>query len=465
MNVTIVGSGYVGLVAAACLAELGHHVTCVDRDHYRIQQLRQGALPIFERHLEELVRANAEQRLRFTADLAGCVGASDVIFLAVGTPVGPQGHADLSDVFSAVDDIAAALEGVAFAHKVVVAKSTLPVGTCERIRKKLPRRVDMVCNPEFLREGSAVVDFLYPERIVIGTDSDRALELMKELYAPLLGGACTRTSKTIPPCSDAPHVPWLLHTDLKSAELIKQASNAFLATKISFINAVSVLCEATGAQIEDVALGMGSDSRIGSRFLHAGIGYGGSCFPKDVTAFRALAEECGYDFDLLAEVERINVDQRERFLAKVREALGGRLKGRRLAALGLAFKPGTDDVRESPALDIVCALAEEGCDVVAYDPAAVANAKRQVPGIERRVTFAADAYAAAQDAEAVLVLTNWDEFAWLDMRRLRGAMREPVMIDGRNMFAPADMTDLGFTYISVGRPVVTTLRRATGTAG
>jgi UDPglucose 6-dehydrogenase len=467
MNVTVVGSGYVGLVAAASLAEIGHNVTCIDKDAEKIAQLREGKIPIFELHLQELVRRNLNRRLRFSRNsIKNSIRQSDVIFIAVGTPTGPGGRADLTNVHEVVDTIAEALEGVVFQNKVIVEKSTVPVGTGEGIARKLPRRVEVVVNPEFLREGTAVTDFFYPDRIVVGTSSNRALNVMKELYATLLDGSYAFRPGAIP-CPEGLKWPTrLLHTSVESAELIKYASNAFLATKISFINAVSAVCESVGADIEDVALGMGTDHRIGARFLRAGIGYGGSCFPKDVAEFRAVADQLGYDFDLLAEVERINVNQRQRFIEKVRSVLGSRLKGKRIAALGLAFKPGTDDIRESPALDIVRALSEEGCIISAYDPAAAETVKKQVAGIETRVKIAPSPYAAARQADAVLILTNWDEFALMDLERLRDAMREPIIIDGRNLFSPEEMADLGFTYISVGRsPVNAQLRRATGMAG
>jgi UDPglucose 6-dehydrogenase len=466
MNVTVVGSGYVGLVVAAGLAELGHAVTCIDKDAEKIAQLREGKIPIFERHLEELVRRN-ERRLRFSRNnLKTAVRQSDAIFIAVGTPIAANGKCDLSYVEEVVDDIADALSDVAFAHKLVIEKSTVPVGTGEKIAKRLPKRVDVVSNPEFLREGSAVTDFLYPDRIVVGTSSTKALAMMRELFHPLLDGSYALRSDAVP-CPESGKCPTrMISTTVESAEIIKHAANAFLAMKISFINAVSAICEQAGADVEDVARGIGTDTRIGSRFLRAGIGYGGSCFPKDLAAFRSVAEELGVDLDLLAEVERINVDQRQRFLEKVRLALGGRLKGKKIAALGIAFKPGTDDVRESPALDVLRALIEEGCQVSAYDPVATESVRKAVSGIDSRVKFASSPYAAAKNVDAVLILTNWNEFAMMDLEKLRDAMREPVLVDGRNLFSPEAMAELGFTYISVGRPAVNvSARRATGTTG
>jgi UDPglucose 6-dehydrogenase len=466
MNVTVVGSGYVGLVVAAGLAELGHNVICIDKDAEKIAQLREGKVPIFERHLEEVVRRQ-ERRLRFSKNnLKAAVRQSDAIFIAVGTPIAPGGKCDLSYVDEVVDSVAEALSDVAFAHKLVVEKSTVPVGTGEQIARRLPKRVDVVSNPEFLREGTAVTDFLYPDRIVVGTDSPKALAMMRELYRPLLDGSYALRADAVP-CPESGKCPTrMIATTVESAEIIKHASNAFLAMKISFINAISAVCEQAGADVEDVARGMGTDSRIGPRFLRAGIGYGGSCFPKDLAAFRSVAGELGIDLDLLAEVERINVDQRQRFLEKVRFALGGRLKGKKVAALGISFKPGTDDVRESPALDIVRALIQEGCQVSAYDPAAADSARKMLYGIESRMRFASDPYAAAKNADAVLILTDWNEFAMMDLERLRDSMRDPVLVDGRNLFSPESMAELGFTYISVGRPAVNVSEpRATGTAG
>jgi UDPglucose 6-dehydrogenase len=466
MNVTVVGSGYVGLVAAAAFAELGHIVTCIDKDLEKISLLKMGKVPFYERHLEELVRRNLGKRLRFNRNnLKQSVRQSDIIFIAVGTPIGAGGKADLSYVEEVTDSIADALDDVLFQHKIVVEKSTVPVGTGERLARKFPNRVDVVSNPEFLREGTAVTDFFYPDRIIIGADVPRAAAKLRELYLPLLDGSYANSPGAVRSPRQDDYTPRFITTTVKAAELIKHASNAFLAMKISFINAVSQVCERAGADIEDVARGIGADSRIGSRFLRAGIGYGGSCFPKDVAAFRSVAEELGYEFDLLAEVERINVNQRQYFLEKVHLQLGS-MKGKRIAALGIAFKPGTDDVRESPALDVIRALLEEGCEITAYDPVATESAKKQVQGLEKRLKFTVDPYVAAKQADAVLVLTNWDEFAIMDLRKLRSVMRDPLVIDGRNLYSPEEMADLGFTYISMGRPPVgVSARRATGTSG
>jgi UDPglucose 6-dehydrogenase len=466
MNVTVVGSGYVGLVAAAALAEIGHNVTCIDKDAEKVSLLKQGKIPIYERDLEEIVSRNLNKRLKFSRNnFKNSFRQSDVIFIAVGTPIGPGGQADLTNVHEVVDSIAEALDGVVFQQKIVVEKSTVPVGTGEAIARRLPRRVEVVSNPEFLREGTAVTDFLYPDRIVLGTNTVKALTTMKSLYAPLLDGSYAASANRVTSPRDERLLPKLIHTTVESAELIKHSANAFLAMKISFINAVSNICERVGADIEDVAMGIGSDSRIGPRFLRAGIGYGGSCFPKDIAAFRSVADDLGYDFDLLAEVERINVNQRRCFIEKVSGALGA-LRGKKIAALGIAFKAGTDDVRESPALDIIRALIEEGCQITAYDPVATESAKKHVVGLENRLKFAGNPYAAAKQADAVLVLTNWDEFALMDLEKLRSVMRDNIVVDGRNLFSPEGMAELGFTYISVGRPPVgVSARRATGTAG
>ncbi len=378
----------------------------------------------------------------------------DAIFIAVGTPQSETGDADLSYVESVACEIARSLSS----YKVIVEKSTVPVYTNEWIRRTIERNgvarslFDVVSNPEFLREGTAVADFLHPDRIVVGADSEPAASLLSRIYAPLTSGAYYAQPDAIPgPCSAAAPPPLLL-TSTKSAEIIKHASNAFLALKISFINAVSNLCEATGANIEQVARGIGLDSRIGPRFLRPGIGYGGSCFPKDVAAFRSVADQLGIDFSLLTEVEKINTEQKKRFLAKVRSALWT-LRGKRLAVLGLAFKGETDDIRESPAIDLVEMLLAEGCSIAAYDPAAIERAQAELPA-GPQLQYAQDAYAAARDVDALLVLTDWAEFAALDLKRLYTAMRYPIVVDGRNLFDPTIMQQHGFTYISIGRPAV-----------
>jgi len=453
MHIAVVGSGYVGLVAGACFADLGHTVILVDNDQQKLNELKQGRVPIHEKFLPELLERHRGQRLTFSDDLHAAVAASDAIFIAVGTPPTEQGHADLSYVESVASSISGAING----YKVVVEKSTVPVYTSEWVRKIIlrnaapPDSFDVASNPEFLREGTAVTDFLYPDRIVVGADSDRCAEVLRKIYAPLTDGSYYERQDAIPGPDGAQVPPPLIVTSTKSAELIKHASNAFLAMKISFINAVATICESVGANVSQVRQGIGTDSRIGPRFLNPGIGYGGSCFPKDLKAFRAVAHECGYEFRLLDEVMLINEEQRFRFLRKVRSALWT-LRGKRLAVLGLAFKGGTDDIRESPAILLVQTLLQEGCRISAYDPAAEGRAKEV---LNSSVEFADSPYAAARGADALLILTEWDEFATLDLARLHGQLKYPIVIDGRNLYDPEDMAEHGFTYYSVGRAAVT----------
>src|SRR5271156_4344779 len=416
MRIAVVGSGYVGLVAGACFADLGH-------------------------------------RLTFSDDLQEAVRASSVIFVAVGTPATERGEADLSYVESVAREITGAING----YKVIVEKSTVPVYTSEWVRKIIlrngadPESFDVASNPEFLREGTAVTDFLFPDRIVIGCDTERAARVLREVYAPLTSGSYYERSDAIPQPDRTSTPAPIIVTSTKSAELIKHASNAFLAMKISFINAVASVCESVGANVQQVCQGIGTDSRIGPRFLSPGIGYGGSCFPKDLMAFRAVARECGYEFRLLDEVIRINEDQRHRFLRKVHNALWT-LRGKRLGVLGLAFKGGTDDIRESPAVLLVQTLLQEGCQIAAYDPAAQERAREL---LNSSVEYASDAYEAARGADALLILTEWDEFASLDLDRLREQLKYPIVIDGRNLYDPEAMAAHGFTYYSVGRPAAT----------
>ncbi|MGA7381374.1 MAG: UDP-glucose/GDP-mannose dehydrogenase family protein [Terriglobales bacterium] len=452
MHIAVVGSGYVGLVAGACFADLGHEVILVDNDHQKLAALRNGQVPIHEKFLPELLERHRGQRLTFSDDLHAAVAASDAIFIAVGTPPTEEGHADLSYVESVARSIPGALD----CYKVVVEKSTVPVYTSEWIRKIIlrnaaaPDSFDVASNPEFLREGTAVTDFLYPDRIVVGADSERCAAVLREIYAPLTDGSYYQRPDAIPGPDHAQIPPPLIITSTKSAELIKHASNAFLAMKISFINAVASVCESVGANVQQVCKGIGTDRRIGPRFLNPGIGYGGSCFPKDLKAFRAVARECGYEFRLLDEVMLINEEQRHRFLRKIRSALWT-LRGKRLAVLGLAFKGGTDDVRESPALLLTQTLLAEGCRISAYDPAAKARAQEV---LSTQVEFADNPYDAARNADALLILTEWDEFAALDWNRLRGLLSDPIVIDGRNLYDPEAMAALGFTYYSIGRPAV-----------
>jgi UDPglucose 6-dehydrogenase len=454
ISIAVVGSGYVGLVAAVCFAEIGHDVVCVDNDERKVAALESGDTLIHEKYLPGLLDRYRNTKIRFTTDLAEATRDCEAIFIAVGTPQSETGDADLSYVEAVACEIARSITS----YKVIVEKSTVPVYTNEWIRRAMERNgvardlFDVVSNPEFLREGTAVQDFLHPDRIVVGADSEQAAALLGAIYAPLTSGSYYERADAIPGTCSTATPPPLLNTSTKSAEIIKHASNAFLALKISFINAVSNLCEATEANIEQVARGMGLDSRIGPRFLNPGIGYGGSCFPKDVAAFRSVAEQLGIQFGLLTEVEKINSQQKIRFLAKVRAALWT-LRGKRLAVLGLAFKGETDDIRESPAMDMVEMLLAEGCAIAAYDPAAMKRAQEELPQ-SGQLSYAENAYAAAAGADAVLVLTDWSEFRELDLARLARAMRYPIMVDGRNLFDPAAMQEMGFTYISIGRPAV-----------
>jgi len=449
MRIAVVGSGYVGLVAGACFADLGHEVILVDNDQQKLAALNSGQVPIHEKFLPELLGRHRGHRLRFSDDLKEAARVSSAIFVAVGTPPTESGEADLSYVESVAREISGGIED----YKVIVEKSTVPVYTSEWIRKIILRNgintetFDVASNPEFLREGTAVKDFLFPDRIVIGCDTERAAGVLQEIYAPLADGSYYERADSIPRPDRATIPAPIIITSTKSAELIKHASNAFLAMKISFINAVASVCESVGADVNQVVHGVGTDSRIGQRFLNPGIGYGGSCFPKDVMAFRSVARDSGYDFRLLDEVMRINEDQRQRFLRKVHTALWT-LRGKNLAVLGLAFKGGTDDIRESPALFLVQALLQEGSKIRAYDPAAM-DRSREIIG--SRIDFASSPYDAAHDADALLILTEWEEFANLDLARLRKELRYPIVIDGRNLYDPEAMADRGFTYYSVGR--------------
>ena len=449
MRIAVVGSGYVGLVAGACFADMGHDVILVDNDQQKLTALKNGKVPIHERFLPELLERHRGKRLQFSDNLHDAARASAAIFVAVGTPPTNSGDADLSYVESVAREISGAVDG----YKIVVEKSTVPVYTSEWVRKIILRNgaqadsFDVASNPEFLREGTAVTDFLFPDRIVVGADTERCAVVLQEIYAPLSDGSYYKRADAIPGPDRAQVPPPLIVTSTKSAELIKHASNAFLAMKISFINAVASMCESVGANVQQVCKGIGTDSRIGPRFLNPGIGYGGSCFPKDLMAFRSVARECGYDFRLLDEVMRINEEQRQRFLRKVRNALWT-LRGKRLGVLGLAFKGGTDDIRESPAVLLIQSLVQEGCTVAAYDPAAMERA-REV--LRNNVEFVNSAYEAAAGADALLILTEWEEFAALDLAQLNRKLRYPIVIDGRNLYDPETMAAHGFTYYSVGR--------------
>jgi UDPglucose 6-dehydrogenase len=427
MNIAIVGSGYVGLVTGTCFAEVGHRVICVDNDLKKVHQLQDGLIPIYEPGLEELVKKNvASGRLSFTASIGEAVDASKVIFIAVPTPPQPDGSVDLSFVEGVAREIAVHIKE----YKIVVDKSTVPVKTGEKVAQTIARvnpgaDIDVVSNPEFLREGSAVEDLMNPDRIVVGVSSDRAIPAMKEIYTPF----------------NAP----IMFTDLNSAELIKHAANSFLALKISYINAVAAICEASGANVERVADGMGADKRIGRSFLNAGIGYGGSCFPKDISAFIRISRELGYQFHLLEEVEKINADQKERFLKKIREALWV-LRQKKIGVLGLAFKGNTDDVRSSVAISVVQQLIAEGAEVRAYDPKAMEKAKALVP----QAIMVEKPEDVADGADALLVLTEWNEFKSLDYPALKKKMLSPLLFDGRNLLSREEMRAAGFTYTGIG---------------
>lgn len=429
MRLSVIGTGYVGLVTAACFADLGHEVVAADRDGKRISLLERGEVPIYEPGLQDVVaRARASGRLRFTTDTGEAVRASEVIFITVGTPPREDGEADLTAVAAVAEDIAGSLTE----YRLIVEKSTVPIRTGERIRDQIRLLTrgavpfEVACNPEFLREGSAVHDFLHPDRIILGVESPRAEELLREVYRSF----------------ESP----ILVTDLATAELIKHASNAFLALKISYINAIANLCERLGTDVRLVADGMGYDRRIGRAFLDAGVGYGGSCFPKDVAAFIRIARDAGYEFRLLEEVARINEEQREVLLRHLKDALWV-VANRTVAVLGLAYKPNTDDIRESPAIAIVRRLCGEGARVRAYDPAAEANARVVLPD----VAYCPDPYEAARGSDALIILTDWDEFRRLDLERLRDVMRRPVLIDGRNILDPQEARAAGFYYVGMGR--------------
>jgi len=429
VRICIIGTGYVGLVTGTCFAEVGHQVTCVDNDLKKVELLQGGGIPIYEPGLDDLVKRNvAAGRLRFSGKIAEGVRDSEVVFIAVPTPPRPDGSVDMSFVEKVTREIAAALTE----YKIVVDKSTVPVKTGERVAETIRRynkkkvEVDVVSNPEFLREGCAVEDLMHPDRVVIGVASDRPVAKMKEIYEPFR----------------AP----IIVTNINSAEMIKHACNSFLALKISYANALAAICEAGGANVEDVVHGMGLDKRIGRAFLNAGLGYGGSCFPKDISAFIHIADELRYDFSLLKEVERINADQIQRFLKKVHDTLWI-VKDKTIAVLGLAFKPDTDDMRLAPSLALIRPLQQEGARIRAYDPKAMDKAKELLPGVQ----FCSDAYTAAKDAEALIICTEWDEFRQLDLEKLRSLMAQPIILDGRNLFDPAKMEQLGFAYKSVGR--------------
>jgi len=433
MHIAMIGTGYVGLVSGACFSEFGHDVVCVDQDAAKIEGLGKGKIPIYEPGLEDLVKSNAEAgRLAFTTGLAEAVRAADAVFIAVGTPSRRgDGHADLSYVYAAAEAIAGALDG----YTVVITKSTVPVGTGREVERiireaRAENDFDVVSNPEFLREGSAIEDFMRPDRVVIGSQSERAREVMRQLYRPLY-------------LLETP----ILFTRRPTAELIKYAANAFLATKITFINEIADLCEMVDADVQDVAKGIGLDGRIGSKFLHAGPGYGGSCFPKDTLALVKTAEDAGRPVRIVEAVAAVNEARKEGMAAKVVTACGGTVEGKVIAVLGLTFKPNTDDMRDAPSLKIVPGLQAAGATVRAFDPEGMAEAKALLD----RVTWCADAYDAAQGADALVIVTEWNEFRALDLERLKSAMKAPLMVDLRNVYKPDDMAAAGFRYTSIGR--------------
>ena len=450
MRLAVIGSGYVGLVSAACLAEIGHQVISVDTDQQKIAALKRGEVPMHEEFLPELLKRHRGNRLKFSSSVRDAVKASEALFITVGTPQGDDGEPDLSYVESVASEIASSISE----SKLIIEKSTVPVCTCESIRKVLLLhgaelgRFSVASNPEFLREGSAVTDFLYPDRIVLGVDDDFSAAMLYSIYRPLTEGTYSRQPTAIPSPDNAKKSAPVIVTNAKSAEFIKHACNAFLAMKISYINMVANLAETVGADIDQVCAGLGADTRIGPHFLKAGIGFGGSCFPKDICAFQSVASQCGIDFSLLSEVTRINKEQRRRFVKKVRTALWT-LRGKHIGVLGLAFKGGTDDLRESPAIAIVKELLDEGAEICAYDPAAMVKAREMLPS--QGVEYADNEYQAALRRDALLILTDWEQFARLDLQKLRSVMKLPIVIDGRNLFSPSQMAAAGFLYYSVGR--------------
>ena len=434
MRVAMIGTGYVGLVSGACFADFGHVVTCVDKDASKIDRLKKGEIPIFEPGLDALVAQNVEAgRLAFTTEAKDTIASADAVFIAVGTPSRRgDGHADLSYVYAAAKEIAELMDG----FTVVVTKSTVPVGTgdeVEAIIRETNPDADfaVVSNPEFLREGAAIKDFKIPDRVVVGTDSERAREVMRELYRPLF-------------LNETP----ILFTSRRTSELIKYAANAFLAVKITFINEMADLCEAVGANVQEVSRGIGLDGRIGRKFLNAGPGYGGSCFPKDTLALTKTANDAGCPVRIVDTVVEVNAARKRAMADKVIKAMGGNVKGKTIGVLGLAFKPNTDDMRDAPSLDIIPALTEAGATVRAYDPESMREAEKLLSGLD----YAESAYAAIDGADAMVIITEWDQFRALDLDRVKASLKSDIVVDLRNIYSPEDMAKRGFTYISVGRP-------------
>jgi UDPglucose 6-dehydrogenase len=436
MNIAMFGNGYVGLVTGTCLANLGHTVICVGVNEKKVADLQRNILPIYEPGLQELVAKNAaEKRLSFTTDAAKAVQSSEVIFIAVGTPQAADGHADLTFVFQVAESIGKYMNG----YKVIVDKSTVPVGTADAVREKIQKNLtvqypfDLVSNPEFLREGEAIHDFMNPDRIVIGVESEKAKEIMTHIYKGI-----ERTGRPI------------FVTDVKSSELIKYTSNAFLATKISFMNQIAQLCEKVGGDIKEISKGIGLDTRIGSRFLQAGVGYGGSCFPKDVQALIYTGKENNIDLSLLRAVEDINDNQKKSLFPKIEKLLSGQISGKTITLFGLSFKPKTDDIREAPALVIIDQLLAAGAKLRVYDPVAMQSMKTVQPYLK----YCLNAYDAAQDSDCVVIVTEWDEFRYIDLKRIKENMKTPCIVDGRNIYDSKEVRALGFKYVGVGREAV-----------
>ena len=432
MNIAVVGTGYVGLVAGSCFAESGNDVSCVDNDAVKIEKLRQGIVPIYEPGLPEIVERNLrEERLSFTTDLDAAVKKSFMIFIAVGTPTTPSGAADLTAVF----DVAAAIGRAMDRYKVIVVKSTVPVGTSEKVREVLNQQTkqpfDLLSNPEFLKQGAAVEDFMKPDRVVVGADDIRAAEILRDLYAPFV-----RTGSPV------------LIVDVRTAEMVKYAANAFLAARISFMNEIANLCERVGANVDMIRKGLGSDSRIGPAFLFPGIGFGGSCFPKDVRALTQTGREHQYEMKILEAVDFVNDNQPSRFVEKVRGHFNNNLHGRRLAVWGLSFKPRTNDMRDAPSIKIIESLLSDGATISAYDPEAMEEAKKTFGA---RIQFASSNYSCAEGADALLLITEWQAFRHPNFERMKKVMSQPVIFDGRNIYDSAQLRQLGFTYYSVGR--------------
>jgi len=437
VKIAIIGAGYVGLVTGACFANLGNRVYCIDSDRKKVEALAKGRITIYEPGLQEMVKHNlGEGRLSFSTNIKTAVKKSDIIFICVGTPSKDNGEANLLDIENVSREIAKNVDS----YKLIVEKSTVPVETGEWVKKTINAfrkknvKFDVASNPEFLREGTAIEDFMRPDRIVIGVESGRAKKILFELYKPL----------------NAP----IVVTDIKSAEIIKHASNSFLATKISFINAISVICEKAGADIEKVAKGVGLDRRIGRGFLSAGIGFGGSCFPKDLSAFIHIADRLGYRFGLLEEVEKINEEQKARITGKISQLIWN-IPGKTIGVLGLSFKPNTDDIRNAPAIDIIERLLRQGAKIKTYDPKAMQKTKKVFSGPDKKksVIFCRDAYETARGSECLLILTDWNEFKELDFKRLKKLLKQPIIIDGRNIYDPSEMKRLGFVYTGIGRHI------------